>query len=103
MILEKGGNMKKAAFLSARAIQNRGGRPATPYRTCVRSLIPLASLAGLILAVLAGCASVPVGQHPNKSIVKLEKGTREVSYLLYLPEAYGRDRRATGGSPNSRR
>jgi predicted peptidase len=60
----------------------------------IRSLVSLASLAALILAVLAACASVPVGQHPNKSVVKLEKGTFEVSYLLYVPAAYGRDRQA---------
>lgn len=86
--------MKATAYVSAGTIRKSGERPATWCRIRVRSLITLAGLAALILAVLAACASVPVGQHPNKSTVKLENGTREVSYLLYIPEAYGRDRQA---------
>jgi len=60
----------------------------------VRSLLLRAGLAALIAAILAACAGVPVGQHPIKSTVKLEKGSREVSALLYVPEAYGKDRKA---------
>ncbi len=58
----------------------------------VRSLTLLTGLAGLILAGLAACASVPVGQHPKTSTVKVGSVSTEVPYLLYIPDAYGKDR-----------
>lgn len=60
----------------------------------VRSFILLTGLAALILIVLAACASVPVGQHPNKSTVKVGAKSAEVNYLLYIPETYAKDRKA---------
>jgi predicted peptidase len=54
-------------------------------------------LSGLVVAALTGlvaCASAPVGQYPQTSTVKVGNARTVVRYLLYIPEAYGTDRKA---------
>jgi predicted peptidase len=61
-------------------------------RCSIRPLVLLIALVAAILAGLTACATVPVGQHPYTSPVKVGTVSREVRYLLYLPDAYGKDR-----------
>ena len=60
----------------------------------VGSRVVFSVLASLLLAVLAACGSVTVGQHPAKSTVKIGAKSTEVNYLLYIPETYVKDRKA---------
>ena len=64
-------------------------------RRRVRFLILLTGLVVVVLTGLVACKSVPVGQHPQTSTVKVGDGSMEVRYLLYIPEAYGKDRKTT--------
>ena len=65
-------------------------------RCRVRFLILLTRLVVVVLTGLVACKSVPVGQYPQTSTVKVREYNMEVPrYLLYIPEAYGKDRKTT--------
>ena len=49
-------------------------------------------LLAAVLAGLAACSTVRLGQHPYSSMLAAGNENGEVRYLLYLPDTYGKDR-----------
>ena len=49
-------------------------------------------LLATVLAGLAACSTVRLGQNPYSSALEAGNENGEVRYLLYLPDTYGKDR-----------